>query len=161
MHAEFIRTRFQVESDTLAGCSLRVINYFHGLLGVFNHAALSSCPWVIKPSDPKVVNSLLDALKDPDSEVRGSAAHSIGRLKPSDPKAVNSLLEAIKDQISDVRGSAARALGDLKSSDATVTKSLINALRDKNPRVRERAVRTLEEIKSANPKPKDLESPSN
>ena len=55
---------------------------------------------------------LINALKDEDKYVRGSAAVALGNIKSD--TAVQPLINALKDEDKYVRGSAAVALGNIK-----------------------------------------------
>ncbi|MEK7679021.1 MAG: HEAT repeat domain-containing protein, partial [Deltaproteobacteria bacterium] len=71
---------------------------------------------------------LIEALKDPNADVRQNAAEALGELK--DPRAVLPLIEALKDGNGGVRQSAAWALGKLKDPRAVLP--LLEALKDPN-----------------------------
>ncbi len=102
--------------------------------------------------DPKVANSLVEALKNQDARVRSNAAYELGEIKPSDPKIANLLADALKDQSADVRLRAAYALGEIKPSDPKVANSLVDALKDQDADVRLRAADALGAIKPSDPK---------
>ncbi len=93
--------------------------------------------------DKKAVNGLIDALEDPDSEVRWKSAESLGKIK--DLQALESLIYSLEtDEDEYVRKFAARALGELK--DPLATDSLINALKDKEWAVRKSSAQALGRI---------------
>jgi HEAT repeat protein len=81
-------------------------------------------------SDAKVIDILIEALKDERSEVRGKVAEALGEIR--DARAVDALIEAFRDKNSDlsVRRSvvwALRKIGDVRAID-----TLIEALKDKS-----------------------------
>ena len=98
-----------------------------------------------KMKDPRVVEPLITALKDPDTGVRFVAAEALGDIK--DRRAVEPLIAALKDQEYLVRSDAAGALGDIE--DRSAIDPLIVALEDTNPRVRSAAARALGDIKDS------------
>ncbi|MCK9152172.1 HEAT repeat domain-containing protein [Methanobacterium alcaliphilum] len=85
---------------------------------------------------------LIEALEDPDSEVRWKAAEALGNI--GDRTAVDSLILALSDKDSDVRKHAARSLGDLEDNKALYP--LIDALNDVDWPVRKNAVTALGKI---------------
>ena len=89
-----------------------------------------------------VVQPLINALKDEDSYVRGSAAEALGNIKSD--TAVQPLINALKDEDKHVRGHAAEALGNIKLD--TAVQLLINALKDEDSDVRRSAAGALGEI---------------
>jgi HEAT repeat protein len=56
-------------------------------------------------------SAFIAALKDPDRDVRRSAAEALGNVGPPAPEALSALVAALHDQNADVRQSAAEALG--------------------------------------------------
>ena len=62
--------------------------------------------------DPKAVEPLIAALKDPDDDVREAAAEALGRI--GDPRAVDPLNAALNDPDHDVRQEAEKALARLR-----------------------------------------------
>jgi HEAT repeat protein len=95
-------------------------------------------------SDAKVIDILIEALKDERSEVRGKVAEALGEIR--DARAVDALIEAFRDKNSDlsVRRSvvwALRKIGDVRAVDA-----LIEALRDEDSDVRENSIDALVKI---------------
>lgn len=61
--------------------------------------------------DPRTIDLLIKALKDPYPIVRENAARALGIIR--DPKAVDPLIEALEDRDDSVRNAAARALGEI------------------------------------------------
>ena len=89
-----------------------------------------------------VVEPLLGALKDSDSDVRRAGTEALVKLGAA---AVEPLVRALKDGDWDTRQAAAGALGQVK--DARSVEPLIGALMDNNGNVRSAAAAALGEIK--------------
>jgi len=85
------------------------------------------------------IESLREALKDEDAEVRQQALFALTQI--GDPEAATTLVAALKDQNWQVRMKAAWGLGLHGSSQGT--DALIGALRDPEARVREQAAWAL------------------
>jgi HEAT repeat protein/beta-lactamase regulating signal transducer with metallopeptidase domain len=85
------------------------------------------------------VPALIQALKDPDVEVRRAAVSSLNNLQ--DPRAVPGLVNALKDGDPEVRAGAASALGSLQ--DRRAVPGLIAAMKDSNRDVRQFALSAL------------------
>ncbi|KAF9561015.1 hypothetical protein EC968_005939 [Mortierella alpina] len=81
--------------------------------------------------------SLMDALKDEDTNVKTSAAWALGNQSTLSAAAIQSLLHALKD--ADVRYSAASTLSKQSTLSAAAIQSLIGALKDESADVRRRA----------------------
>jgi HEAT repeat protein len=96
----------------------------------------------IKPDT--AVQSLINALKDGDSDVRGRAAEALGNIKSV--TAVQPLINALKDEDPNVQWRAAKALGNIKPD--TAVQLLIKALKDKDSYVRWGTADALGNIKS-------------
>ena len=92
------------------------------------------------------IRELIKALSNEDSDIRVSAAHSLGEI--GSEIAVNALINALNDEDSDVRGSAAKALR--KIGNEAAINALITALDDEDSDVRSTAVKALEEIDTGN-----------
>ncbi|MHB9133182.1 MAG: HEAT repeat domain-containing protein [Armatimonadota bacterium] len=89
----------------------------------------------------QVVDTLIDALQDPEEFVRVTAANQLGALQY--PQAVDALAHAIlTDENDSVKASAIDALKEIESSRAV--EPLIAALSDENPDVRAAAAGALE-----------------
>ena len=97
---------------------------------------------LIKPDI--IVDSLLEELKDEESDVRESAAYVLGKI--GSEKAVEPLIKALADEDSTVRESAAYALGKIGSEKAV--ESLMKALTDERSDIREKAAHALGRIGS-------------
>ena len=105
-----------------------------------------------------MVEALLTALKDPDSNVKSSAAKALGGLGANLPKdqaaaVVEALLTALKDPDSDVKRFAAKALGGLganlpKDQAAAVVEALLTALKDPDSSVKISAASGLAVVES-------------
>jgi len=116
---------------------------------------------VQKLGDEKLLNSLIEKLKDQDPRVREKAAKTLGEIK--DPRAVEPLIDAMRGKLpysgankyvvqalvageySYVREAAAEALGEIR--DPRAVEPLIDALKDINYKFREVAARVLGKIK--------------
>ncbi|GCL46434.1 HEAT repeat domain-containing protein [Microcystis aeruginosa] len=92
----------------------------------------------------QVVNELLKALKDSDSDVREKAAEALGKI--GSETAIPGLLKALEDSDSDVREKAAEALGKIGSE--TAIAGLLKALKDSDKYVRGNASEALGKIGS-------------
>jgi hypothetical protein len=90
------------------------------------------------PQYRELVPPLVEALKDPDGEVRQAAA---GALLQIGAEAVGPLVEALKDGKKDkaLRANAAYLLGHLGPPAREALPALAGALKDDNPEVRRRA----------------------
>ncbi|MBW1992207.1 MAG: HEAT repeat domain-containing protein, partial [Deltaproteobacteria bacterium] len=94
-------------------------------------------------NDLRVMNPLIKALADNDSDVQEAAAKVLAAL--GDPQIVDQLLRLIRNNDIRLREGAARALGRLK--DLRAVEPLIRALEDENWGVRFAAARALEKLK--------------
>jgi len=92
----------------------------------------------------RVSESLKEALKDKDSDVRRAAAEALGKI--GSPEAVAALIPALQDKRSDVRGSTAEALAQVGSPEAVA--ALIPALRDEDSDVRGSTAEALAQVGS-------------
>lgn len=88
---------------------------------------------------------LMDALKDPDRDIRAKSAELLGHM-PDDAAAVVAVLKATleNDKDEEVRWAATRSLGRFKTDDAVAP--LLSALKDKDPIVRGRAALGLAKV---------------
>jgi HEAT repeat protein len=91
------------------------------------------------PADARTVEPLLEALADPDPQVRDAVAAALAHQ--GDVCAVEPLILALKDRDSKVRSAAARALGEL--SDVRAVEPLIHALGDPDGWVRYHSAQAL------------------
>jgi hypothetical protein len=90
----------------------------------------------------RAVGPLIRALQDPNVEVRGRAAETLGTL--GDARAVSPLLEALRGPSELVRERAARALGQL--GDARAVEPLTAALKDPDRYVKAAAADALKRL---------------
>jgi len=88
---------------------------------------------------------LLDALKYPNDEVRGSAARALGRVEDGLIEVVSALSMAMSDEAVIVRQSAAAALGVVRPLSADVVVVFCQALEDEDRHVREFAAMALDQ----------------
>lgn len=92
--------------------------------------------------DPRLVDPLIDALKNGSRHVRKKAAETLGRL--GDPRAVDPLILALTDEYWEVRRNAVRSLARL--GDARALSPLVSVLRDEEYDVRYAAVGALKAV---------------
>src|SRR5262249_5609664 len=102
--------------------------------------ALKQDPDITRRLGRRAVEPLIDALDDPDREVRDKAALVLGEL--GDRQATLPLTALLHGPDAEVRWRAAAALGELRDSRAVGP--LVQALRDPDEAVRSGAVRALE-----------------
>lgn len=93
--------------------------------------------------DLSSMESVVNALKSPESYVRWKAVKALGDME--DQSVVTDLIAALKDESASVREIAAQALGDIGSKEAVVP--LITAFDDKSDLVRAEIVNTLSKLK--------------
>ena len=84
---------------------------------------------------------LVDALRDPEVQVRANAAHALARLDALPVEAVPALIEAASDARDDLRMNAALALG--KAPPARTAAVFAQLIEDPNPRIRLIAARSV------------------
>jgi HEAT repeat protein len=96
-------------------------------------------------ADPAVAKPLVPALKDPDAQVRRSAAEALGWLVvPTKLDVSQPLAEAVKDSDPQVRAAALNALGTMGSRAAPAAATVVTAaLKDPEPVVRVAAANAL------------------
>ena len=87
----------------------------------------------------RLASTFIDALRDPDANVRARAARALGQHRAQ--AAATVLRAALDDEDADVRGQAAWALGRIR--DGAAVDGLLNLLRDPVQEVRERAAWAL------------------
>ena len=92
----------------------------------------------------KVVPHLMPLLKDPEFDVRKSAAEALGKI--GSEEVIPHVIPLLKDSDPSVREFAAGALGEIGSEEAI--SNLIELLRDPDPNVRKAAAQALGEIRS-------------
>jgi HEAT repeat protein len=99
-------------------------------------AVAVAAPPLPEPDTKELVKKLVEALKDPDPDVRqnlGSALAKIG------PEAVEPLVEALKGENPDRRAGAAYTLGLIGPTAKTALPALLEALKDEAVEVRRQA----------------------
>ena len=95
------------------------------------------------------VPALIDALKDPNPDVRVQAARSLARMGDSGKAAVPILIERLHDPNEEVRQASARALGQMGAAAADAVPALIAIL--KSPDSEAAARRKAEAQKAGRP----------
>ncbi|MBK5189981.1 MAG: HEAT repeat domain-containing protein [Methanosarcinales archaeon] len=95
--------------------------------------------WALGNMGEIAVEPLMQALKDEHWDVRRKAAWALGNI--GDVRGVEPLIHALRDEYADVREDAAWALGNI--GDARSVEPLIHALRDEYADVRRQAARSL------------------
>lgn len=94
------------------------------------------------PTPEQALPRLLAVLKDPNPDLRRTAAQSLGKIAPSE--AVPALVEALRDRDAGVRRHAAWALGMIGENALNQDRSpLVSLLFDADPDVRESAATAL------------------
>lgn len=97
---------------------------------------------VIEPSDPEIIQELLELLKDSDLEVRESAFQSL-RYQSLDPGSLQAAFETIRGPNNEASERALQALYEMKPNDPSIQGELISALQDGDPKIRAFAVNGL------------------
>jgi HEAT repeat protein len=95
--------------------------------------------------DPRTVEPLIGALKDPNDVLRRHAADALGQI--GDPRAVEPLIIFLQDNDKYVRCAAAWALGQI--GDPRAVEPLIGALKDPNDVLRDASAEALGKIGDA------------
>jgi HEAT repeat protein len=96
----------------------------------------SAQPGAYPDVDPAVVRRLIDALKDPDPEVRQNLAAALAKIGPP---SVEPLISALKDGVPERRAGAAYALALIGPPARAALPGLLSALDDKEVEVRRQA----------------------
>jgi HEAT repeat protein len=94
----------------------------------------------------KIIQALIEALKDKDPGVVKKAAEALGDIGPRAKAAVPTLIESLKDENKVVRQGTAEALGRIGPSAKAAVPTLIESLKDENKGVRWRASEALGKI---------------
>jgi len=92
-----------------------------------------------------VIRALLEAVRDPDLEVRRAAIRSLGRYE--DPSTAPAFREALRDPDHEIRTIAIEALAEFK--DRGSVGAIAAALRDENVEVRRAAADALDDLPAA------------
>jgi HEAT repeat protein len=92
-----------------------------------------------------VIRALLEAVRDPDLEVRRAAIRSLGRYE--DPSTAPAFREALRDPDPEIRAIAIEALAEFK--DRSSVGAIAAALRDENVEVRRAAADALDDLPAA------------
>jgi len=90
-----------------------------------------------------MVEFILEALSDADSDVRETAAMALGLVGSGHPQAIEALLKALSDSNQNVREAIVRALGLLGSDHPQVVEALLKALCDADSDVQEASAAAL------------------
>lgn len=93
-------------------------------------------------TDARIIEPLIQALRDDSPAVRRIAAWALGEL--GDQKAIEPLRQRLSDSSAEVRAQAAQSLGDIANNEPV--EDLITALKDAAPQVRLRAAHALGDI---------------
>jgi HEAT repeat protein len=104
------------------------------ILGAFVIAVAASA--ADPPPNDALVRRLIDALKDPDPDVRQNLAVALAKIGPT---AVEPLTEALGDSLAERRAGAAYALGQIGPTARSALPKLLDALDDKDLDVRRQA----------------------
>ena len=131
--------RLREIDESSAREDLLITQLQHGVVGARSIAAKA----LAGARDAQAMESLIVALRDPDSGVRSSAAYALGDTR--DRRAVEPLIAVMKDANRQVRRAAADALGAI--ADAGAVEAMIVALNDQDTRVRRVVAHALGEIK--------------
>jgi hypothetical protein len=97
---------------------------------------------LVQMREKRIESFFAQSTKNPDGNVRGSAARALGSI--GTPEVVTPLLELLKDDSFWVRGSAARALGSIGTPE--VVTPLLELLKDDSDSVRRYAAEALGSI---------------
>src|SRR6516162_5148467 len=84
------------------------------------------------PARAADIDGLVKQLKDPDADVRRSAAKLLGEAGPEAKPAVAALSAALKDRDRYVRRYAAQSLGEIGPDAKAAVPSLATAMKDSN-----------------------------
>jgi HEAT repeat protein len=116
-------------------------------VGVVAVAASAADP----PPTDALVRRLIDALKDPDPDVRQNLAVALAKIGPA---AVEPLTAALDDSLAERRAGVAYALGQIGPAAKTALPKLLDALDDKDLDVRRQASYAVSRlVPSGTPKP--------
>jgi HEAT repeat protein/putative zinc finger protein len=96
--------------------------------------------------EAEAIGKLAGMLRDPNEDVRASAAEALGLAGPAAAAAVPALIEALRDPSVEVRSLAARALGGLGAEAKASVERLRELQKDADPAVREAAAEALRKL---------------
>ena len=102
----------------------------------------------IRPTGQEFNQAIIQALKDPDPEVRIATNWVVDSLLIDDPKIIQALLESVNHSNFEVRRSAIHALGQYKITNSLITEKLNNALTDPHEAVKVAAKWAIKQIQS-------------
>src|SRR5438552_19213794 len=94
----------------------------------------------------KPVSHWVQALEDPDRQVRLKAVKALGNVGAADPAAVPALAGAVKDRDAGVRAEAVLALLKIGPDARDAVPALTEAQKDRDAKVRAYAAKALERI---------------
>jgi HEAT repeat protein len=106
------------------------------MLSVGFAATAVAAPPLPDPTMKEVVKKLVEALKDPDPDVRQNLGTALAKIGPD---AVESLVEALKGDNADRRAGAAYTLGLIGPGARNALPALLEALKDDAVEVRRQA----------------------
>src|SRR5260221_3519882 len=95
---------------------------------------------------PAAVPALVKAMKNPNVEVRATAAKGLGKWAGSDEPAILALTNALHDKELQVRGAAALSLGELGAGAESAIPALREAAKDADVSVAEKAKEALSRV---------------
>jgi HEAT repeat protein len=102
----------------------------------FSAAIAVAAPPVPDPDQKEVVKKLVEALKDPDPDVRQNLGAALAKIGPD---AIEPLVEALKGDNPDRRAGAAYTLGLIGPPAKAALPALLEALKDESVEVRRQA----------------------
>jgi hypothetical protein len=97
----------------------------------------------IDSATPGIIHLLLNRLKDPDADVRGRAAETLGFFAKEPTLSVPALLQLLDDKDDWPRKLAVGAIGRFRAQAKSALPGLLRALKDKNPDVRRYAAGSI------------------
>jgi HEAT repeat protein len=116
-------------------------------------AAAVAAPPVADTDQKEVIKKLVEALKDPDPDVRQNLGAALAKIGP---EAVEPLVEALKGDNPDRRAGAAYTLGLIGPQAKSALPALLEALKDEAVEVRRQASYAVARLLPDNRVPKDV-----
>lgn len=104
---------------------------------------VSPAPHAPAAADGALVRQLIDALKDPDPDVRNNLATALAKIGPA---SVEPLTAALKDRLPERRAAAAYTLALLGSDSRPALPTLLDLLKDDDVDVRRQASYAISKI---------------